>query len=57
MRGKILRGTELKNGRWLYAAKFVELCHEEEIMIRRSVFSVQIQNSAELNAAAQLPEE
>ncbi len=42
VRGRILKRNDLKNGRSLYAAKFVELCHDEEKMIRRAVFGVQI---------------
>lgn len=41
---RILRINELKNGRALYAAKFVDLCHDEEKMIRRAVFSIQIRD-------------
>ena len=45
VRAEILRTTnDLKNGETLYAAKFVDLCHDEETMIRRAVFSIQIRN-------------
>lgn len=41
---KVLRVNELKNGSSLYAAKFEDLCHDEEAMIRRAVFGIQIDN-------------
>lgn len=41
---KILRVNELKTGIAMYAAKFENLCHDEEILVRRAVFSTQIQN-------------
>lgn len=42
VRCEILRVKELKNDRALYAAKFVDLCHDEEKTIRHAVFSTQI---------------
>ena len=44
VRSKILRVTGLNNERTLYAAKFVDICHDEEKMIRRAVFGIQIKN-------------
>lgn len=44
VRAKILRANDLNNGETLYATEFVNLCHDEETMIRRAVFSVQIRN-------------
>lgn len=41
---RILRVNELKRGEMLYAAKFENLCNEEEMLIRRAVFGVQISN-------------
>ena len=45
VRCKILRVKELKNDRTLYAAKFIDLCHDEEKVIRRAVFSTQLKAS------------
>ena len=41
---KILRAKNLQNGKVLYAAKFIDTCHDEETLIRRAVFGVQIKN-------------
>lgn len=41
----ILRVQQLQNGRTMYAAQFVDLCHDEETTIRRAVFGVQIRDS------------
>ena len=41
---EILRRKELKNDRAYYAAKFINLCNDEEDMICEAVFSAQLQN-------------
>jgi len=42
LKTKVLRTQLFQDGRMFYAAKFVDLCHDEETMIRRAVFGVQI---------------
>lgn len=51
---KILRVQEL-HGRTSYAARFIDLCHDEEKTIRRAVFGIQIEtmNSQRQKEAAQ----
>lgn len=44
VRGKILRIDSFQDNRILYAAKFIDLCQDEEKMIRRAVFGMQIIN-------------
>ena len=44
VRAKILRVNNLNNGKALYAAKFIDLCYDEEKMIRHAVFGIQIRN-------------
>ena len=44
VRAKILRINALHNQQTLYAVKFIDLCQEEEMMIRRAVFGMQIIN-------------
>lgn len=39
---KILHTQALRNNRALYAAKFLDLCNDEEKMIREAVFSLQL---------------
>ena len=41
---QVIRTQLFHDGRVFYAAKFVDLCHDEEMMIRRAVFGVQIQD-------------
>lgn len=41
---EILRRKELKKDRAYYAAKFIDLCSDEENMICEAVFSAQLQN-------------
>ena len=40
---EILRQQELQNGRYLYATKFVDMCEDEEVVVREAVFSLQLQ--------------
>lgn len=42
VRGRLLRVSELKNDQALYAARFVAQCHDEEVLLRRAVFGVQL---------------
>ena len=44
LRCEILRTNELKDDRVMYAAKFVDMCEDEEVMVRKAVFSIQLQN-------------
>lgn len=44
LRCEILRKQELQNGRFLYATKFVDMCEDEEVVVREAVFSLQLQN-------------
>lgn len=43
LRCEILRQQELQNGRYMYATKFVDMCEDEEVMVREAVFSLQLQ--------------
>lgn len=43
---KILNARELRSEKALYAAKFLNLCNDEETMIREGVFSVQLESRA-----------
>lgn len=40
----ILRIKELEDGNMLYATKFVDMCEDEEVTVRESVFYLQLQN-------------
>ena len=44
LRCQILRRQELRNDKMLYAIKFVEMCEDEEVMVRKAVFNIQLQN-------------
>lgn len=44
LRCEILRKQELQNGRFMYATKFVDMCEDEEVVVREAVFSLQLQN-------------
>lgn len=43
LRCEILRKQELQNGRFMYATKFVDMCEDEEVVVREAVFSLQLQ--------------
>lgn len=43
LRCEILRKQELQNDRYLYATKFVDMCEDEEVLVREAVFSLQLQ--------------
>lgn len=40
---KILRSSKTEQGEIMYAAQFVEMCHDQEMVIREAVYSVQVQ--------------
>jgi len=42
LRCEILRRQEL-HGRFMYATKFVDMCEDEEVVVREAVFSLQLQ--------------
>lgn len=44
LRCQILRLQELRNGRLLYAVKFVDMCEDEEVTVREAVFSIQLES-------------
>ncbi len=44
LRCEILRIQELQNNRFMYATKFVDMCEDEEVIVREAVFSLQLQS-------------
>ena len=44
LRCEILRKQELQNDRFLYATRFVDMCEDEEGVVREAVFSLQLQS-------------
>ena len=44
LRCEILRRQELQNDRFMYATKFVDMCEDEEVVVREAVFSLQLQS-------------
>lgn len=44
LRCQILRRQELRNGKLLYAVKFVDMCDDEEVTVREAVFSIQLES-------------
>ena len=44
LRCEVLRRKELRNDKLLYAVKFVDMCEDEEVMVRKAVFNIQLQN-------------
>lgn len=44
LRCQILRKQELRNGKQLYAIKFVDMCEDEEVTVREAVFSIQLES-------------
>lgn len=44
LRCEVLRRQELQNDRYLYATKFVDMCEDEEVVVREAVFSLQLQS-------------
>ena len=44
LRCEVLRKQELQNDRFLYATKFVNMCEDEEVVVREAVFSLQLQS-------------
>lgn len=51
LRCQILRQQELKNGRTFYSAKFVDMCDDEEFMVRKAVFSIQLMDNLSRDSA------
>jgi hypothetical protein len=49
---EILRHRPNEQGPALYAAKFIDTCHDEEVLVRKTVFSIQIQDRARAGASA-----
>ena len=41
---EVLRRQELQNNRYMYATKFVDMCEDEEVVVREAVFSLQLQS-------------
>ena len=39
---EVLRRQELQNNRYMYATKFVDMCEDEEVVVREAVFSLQL---------------
>lgn len=46
---EVLRKQELQNDRFLYATKFVDMCEDEEVVVREAVFSLQLQSRDAMN--------
>jgi c-di-GMP-binding flagellar brake protein YcgR len=44
MRCQILRVKELQDEKRLYATKFIDMCEDEEVTVRETVFSLQLQS-------------
>ncbi len=44
LRCEVLREQELRNGKMLYAVKFIDMCEDEEVTVREAGFSIQLQN-------------
>lgn len=44
LRCEVLRQKELQDGRYMYATKFVDMCEDEEVVVREAVFSLQLQS-------------
>lgn len=44
LRCEVLRLQELQNGRYMAATKFVNMCEDEEVVVREAVFSLQLQS-------------
>ena len=43
LRCEVLRKQALQNNRFMYATKFVNMCEDEEVVVREAVFSLQLQ--------------
>ena len=43
LRCEVLRKQELQHDRFMYATKFVNMCEDEEVVVREAVFSLQLQ--------------
>ena len=45
VRAQVIRAISEEPEKYLYAAKFVDLIHDEEALIRKAVFSIQIRTA------------
>ena len=43
LRCEILHRRELQNGSFMYACKFVDMCEDEEVIVREAVYGLQLQ--------------
>ena len=43
LRGEILRQHDLEEGEIFSAMKFLDLCEDEEMLLRETVFSIQLE--------------
>lgn len=44
LKAQILRRRDPENGEWFHAAKFVDMCEDEEVLAREMVFNIQLTN-------------
>jgi hypothetical protein len=44
LKGEVLRRSTTDQGNPFYALKFVEMCNDEEVIMRKSVFNIQLMN-------------
>lgn len=44
LRCQLLKEKELEDGKYFYAAKFVDMCEDEEVTVREAVFSLQLES-------------
>jgi hypothetical protein len=51
LRGEVLRRKPAEQGRTFYALKFVDLCRDEEVLVRKAVFNIQLRSQARRDAA------
>jgi hypothetical protein len=51
---QVLRRTPFDQDTSFYALKFVDLCHDEEVLVRQSVFNIQVMKRARAMAASKL---
>jgi hypothetical protein len=48
---EILRHRPADQGPALYASKFIDTCHDEEVLVRKTVFNIQLQDRARAGAS------
>jgi hypothetical protein len=51
LRGEVLRRKPAEQGRTFYALKFVDLCSDEEMYVRKAVFNIQLRSQNRRDAA------